>query len=273
MGNSYWTLDGFINALSTAAKNLTQSRHVWKSTNGRTLAMYAARIYSRCCGPDEIHKAAIRLHYVQQILSSRNPSASTRTLSPTKLRPIFCLRGVRLRQTLLDCSAFKGASGGHPSRGKAVQGKASSFFFLSTLNHTIIMQCSHERCPAAFPKHHQLRAHTASEHAPSGTKPYQCDHGDCTKSFSTNQKLHAHLKVHEGIWRPVPHYAYPYLIALLKKGGIRARILPAEPNLSQHFILPGLHCSIISVRHIRRLVLAKSVRGEYFPLKRVSGLI
>ena len=85
-----------------------------------------------------------------------------------------------------------------------------------------LTQCSHERCTAAFPKHHQLRAHIASEHAPSGTKPYQCDHGDCTKSFSTNQKLHAHLKVHEGtgVW----FYAmfYPYLIALLKKSDIRA---------------------------------------------------
>jgi hypothetical protein len=54
----------------------------------------------------------------------------------------------------------------------------------------------------------------ASEHAPSGTKPYQCDHEDCTMSFSTNQKLHAHLKVHEGIWRPVLRYVYSYLIAL-----------------------------------------------------------
>lgn len=163
---------------------------------------------------DEIHKATIRLHYMQQILSSGNPSAGTCTLSPTKIRPTFCLRGVRLRQTLLDCSTFKSASGGHPSRRKAVQGETSSFFFLSTLNHAAVMQCSHERCTAAFPKHHQLRAHMASEHAPSGTKPYQCDHEDCTMSFSTNQKLHAHLKVHEGIWRPVLRYVYSYLIAL-----------------------------------------------------------
>jgi uncharacterized Zn-finger protein len=170
---------------------------------------------------DEIHKATIRLHYVQQILSSGNTSAGTRTLSPTKFRATFCLRGVQLRQTLLDCSAFKSASGGHPSRRKAVQGE-TFFFFISTLNHATVMQCSHERCTAAFPKHHQLRAHMASEHAPSGTKPYQCDHGDCTKSFNTNQKLQAHLKVHEGIWRPVLRYLYYYLIAPLKKGDIRA---------------------------------------------------
>lgn len=73
------------------------------------------------------------------------------------------------------------------------------FFFLRTLDHATVVQCSLERCTAAFPKHHQLRAHMTSEHAPTGTKPYQCDHADCTKSFSTNQKLQAHLKVHEGI--------------------------------------------------------------------------
>jgi len=58
---------------------------------------------------DEIEKATVRLHYVQQILSSGNPSASTCTLSPTEIRPTFCLRGVRLRQALLDCPAFKSA--------------------------------------------------------------------------------------------------------------------------------------------------------------------
>jgi hypothetical protein len=84
------------------------------------------------------------------------------------------------------------------------------------------MQCSHEQCAAAFGKHHQLRAHMANEHAPSGTKPYECDHEDCAMSFSTNQKLHAHLKVHEGIWRSALRYVYPYLITLLKKGGIHA---------------------------------------------------
>ncbi|KAA1477311.1 hypothetical protein DENSPDRAFT_875196 [Dentipellis sp. KUC8613] len=51
-------------------------------------------------------------------------------------------------------------------------------------------------CPAAFLKHHQLRAHAATEHAPPGTKPYQCEHEGCTKSFSTNQKLRTHAKVH-----------------------------------------------------------------------------
>ena len=63
-----------------------------------------------------------------------------------------------------------------------------------------IAQCTYERCSAAFLKHHQLRGHMASEHAPPGTKPYRCNHEDCTKSFSTNQKLRAHLKVHEGIF-------------------------------------------------------------------------
>lgn len=48
-----------------------------------------------------------------------------------------------------------------------------------------------------FSKHQQLRAHICSEHAPSGTKPYQCDHTGCTKSFSTNQKLRTHSKTHD----------------------------------------------------------------------------
>ncbi|ETW80462.1 putative transcription regulator [Heterobasidion irregulare TC 32-1] len=54
-----------------------------------------------------------------------------------------------------------------------------------------------EVCPAAFAKHHQLRAHTAAEHAPPGSKPYLCTHNECTKSFATAQKLRAHVKVHE----------------------------------------------------------------------------
>ena len=72
------------------------------------------------------------------------------------------------------------------------------------------LQCGHERCAAEFLKHHQLRAHMASEHAPYGTKPYQCDHGDCTKSFSTNQKLRAHLKVHEGTQSPVLRLSFSH---------------------------------------------------------------
>jgi hypothetical protein len=53
--------------------------------------------YIRVVVADEIHKATIRLHYMQQILSSGNPSAGTCTLSPTKIRPTFCLWEVRLR--------------------------------------------------------------------------------------------------------------------------------------------------------------------------------
>ncbi|KAI0043129.1 hypothetical protein FA95DRAFT_1563607 [Auriscalpium vulgare] len=57
-------------------------------------------------------------------------------------------------------------------------------------------KCTAEECGAAFLKHHQLRAHLATEHAPPGTKPYQCEHAGCTKSFPTAQKLTAHGKVH-----------------------------------------------------------------------------
>ena len=99
----------------------------------------------------------------------------------------------------------------------------SSYFL--PFYHAPILQCSHERCTVAFLKHHQLRAHIASVHAPSGTKPYQCDHEGCTKSFSTNQKLRTHLKVHEGIYltscSALPFF-YPSLIQLLKKGDMRA---------------------------------------------------
>lgn len=48
-------------------------------------------------------------------------------------------------------------------------------------------------------KHHQLREHLCTAHAPPGTKPYMCEHSGCTKSFSTNQKLRTHMKIHDGI--------------------------------------------------------------------------
>lgn len=46
-------------------------------------------------------------------------------------------------------------------------------------------------------KHHHLRTHMCTVHAPPGTKPFQCTHQGCTKSFDTKQHLHTHSKVHD----------------------------------------------------------------------------
>ncbi|KAF9528533.1 hypothetical protein CPB83DRAFT_791577 [Crepidotus variabilis] len=59
-------------------------------------------------------------------------------------------------------------------------------------------KCQEFDCDEAFSKHHQLRAHICSVHAPPGTKPYRCDHDACTKSFDTNQHLRNHQKTHDG---------------------------------------------------------------------------
>ncbi|KAF4598500.1 Strongly-conserved Zn-finger binding protein (TFIIIA) [Pleurotus pulmonarius] len=58
-------------------------------------------------------------------------------------------------------------------------------------------KCSEIDCEEAFAKHHQLRTHMCTVHAPPGTKPYQCTQAGCSKSFSTNQKLRAHTKTHD----------------------------------------------------------------------------
>ncbi|KAH7921273.1 hypothetical protein BV22DRAFT_1038843 [Leucogyrophana mollusca] len=57
--------------------------------------------------------------------------------------------------------------------------------------------CTKASCDKVFAKHHQLRDHLCTVHAPPGTKPYQCTHDACAKSFATNQKLRAHLKTHD----------------------------------------------------------------------------
>ncbi|KAH7907332.1 hypothetical protein BJ138DRAFT_1129242 [Hygrophoropsis aurantiaca] len=57
--------------------------------------------------------------------------------------------------------------------------------------------CTDAACGETFSKHHQLRAHMCTVHAPPGTKPYQCTSLNCGKSFATNQKLRAHLKTHD----------------------------------------------------------------------------
>lgn len=59
-------------------------------------------------------------------------------------------------------------------------------------------QCPESSCEAAFLKHHQLREHICSAHAPPGTKPYRCSHPGCDKSFLTNQKLRGHTRTHDG---------------------------------------------------------------------------
>ncbi|KAF8972906.1 hypothetical protein BDZ97DRAFT_1649233 [Flammula alnicola] len=59
-------------------------------------------------------------------------------------------------------------------------------------------KCNEVNCHEAFAKHHLLRAHVCSEHAPPGTKPYRCEHEGCTKSFDTNQHLKTHQKTHDG---------------------------------------------------------------------------
>jgi hypothetical protein len=60
------------------------------------------------------------------------------------------------------------------------------------------LQCTEPGCEASFLKHHQLRKHTCTTHAPPGTKPYRCQHPGCDKSFLTNQKLRGHAKMHDG---------------------------------------------------------------------------
>lgn len=67
---------------------------------------------------------------------------------------------------------------------------------MATLIH--YPQCTESSCHEAFAKHHQLRAHICTAHAPPGTKPYRCEHEGCSRSFSTNQKLRTHSKVHDG---------------------------------------------------------------------------
>ncbi|KAF8995512.1 hypothetical protein BDQ17DRAFT_1311014 [Cyathus striatus] len=64
-------------------------------------------------------------------------------------------------------------------------------------NGTKPFTCTENGCNEAFAKHHQLRSHFCTAHAPPGTKPYRCDHDGCTKSFDTNQHLRAHLKTHD----------------------------------------------------------------------------
>ncbi|KIP12588.1 hypothetical protein PHLGIDRAFT_61571 [Phlebiopsis gigantea 11061_1 CR5-6] len=58
-------------------------------------------------------------------------------------------------------------------------------------------KCAEALCDASFLKHHQLREHICSAHAPTGTKPYRCEHAGCDKSFLTNQKLRGHTKTHD----------------------------------------------------------------------------
>ncbi|KDR75265.1 hypothetical protein GALMADRAFT_226933 [Galerina marginata CBS 339.88] len=58
-------------------------------------------------------------------------------------------------------------------------------------------KCSETGCHEAFSKHHLLRAHICSEHAPPGTKPYQCGYEGCARSFNTNQHLRTHQKTHD----------------------------------------------------------------------------
>ncbi|THV06098.1 hypothetical protein K435DRAFT_816192 [Dendrothele bispora CBS 962.96] len=57
-------------------------------------------------------------------------------------------------------------------------------------------KCTEPDCMEVFAKHHQLRTHICTVHAPPGTKPYRCEHEGCDKSFSMNQHLRTHMKVH-----------------------------------------------------------------------------
>jgi len=54
-----------------------------------------------------------------------------------------------------------------------------------------------QECPAAFNKHHKLRAHVAEVHMPEGANPFPCTHAGCGKSFKTGSKLRSHAKVHD----------------------------------------------------------------------------
>lgn len=66
------------------------------------------------------------------------------------------------------------------------------------LKRALRYQCSELDCEASFAKHHLLREHICTKHAPPGTKPYRCEHEGCTKSFTTSQKLRVHAKTHDG---------------------------------------------------------------------------
>jgi len=58
-------------------------------------------------------------------------------------------------------------------------------------------KCTEDACDATFLKHHQLREHMCSVHAPPGTKPYRCPQPGCDRSFSTNQHLRTHSRTHD----------------------------------------------------------------------------
>ncbi|KIK68994.1 hypothetical protein GYMLUDRAFT_91402 [Collybiopsis luxurians FD-317 M1] len=63
-------------------------------------------------------------------------------------------------------------------------------------NGLLPFSCAEPDCDEFFAKHHQLRTHLATVHAPAGTKPYRCTYTGCTKSFETNQKLRTHARTH-----------------------------------------------------------------------------
>lgn len=154
--------------------------------------------------------APIYMPLLPQLLSPRYPSRRARAHAP----PHFCaptpVRRGRMRKALLDTAAPERARRGHSQGSERLRGARVSITLPIVVSHsfvydivilyknryTALHQC--EVCPAAFAKHHQLRAHTAAEHAPPGSKPYLCTHGGCTKSFATAQKLRAHAKVHDG---------------------------------------------------------------------------
>ncbi|KIY53380.1 hypothetical protein FISHEDRAFT_7965, partial [Fistulina hepatica ATCC 64428] len=113
--------------------------------------------------------------------------------------------------------------------------------------------CSQADCNAVFAKHHQLRTHMCTAHAPPGTKPYQCDHDGCNKSFDTNQHLHAHIKTHDTkryacsytgclsgdpvyfqTWSALQHHIRTAHPAVCEHPSCHGRVFASQRNLRMH---------------------------------------
>lgn len=126
-------------------------------------------------------------------------------------------------------------------------------------------------CDEAFAKHHQLRSHLCTAHAPPGTKPYQCSHEGCTKSFSTNQHLRTHLRVHNGK-RQFSYLCIAFFINLTQISDIHACKLHVSPHPTapQFSIRHGLLCNTTSVLPTRLRVHIPRVTAEVLHHRRGS---
>ena len=131
----------------------------------------------------------------------------------------------------------------------------------SSLN--IWLQCTESGCEASFVKHHQLREHICTTHAPPGTKPYRCEYPGCGKSFLTNQKLRGHAKTHDG--ESNPEYQPTILTNMSQTRGIRVFMRHALLRRMGrwHTIPPGRPSSTIFAPRTRQL--ARTLRATVKP--------